>query len=417
MIKTLLTFIVIGVMFLFGFHQVKEPPIVSPLGVVPCETDTSKGVEQRFKECPIPQNEKATFKGREIAKIKTVAKVLKSDYFIEVTDMKAIPNGVELYARAWNLDGTQIGFGIDGTVDIERFVFINPPIMVDDPAGTIVRSWTDKITGEPQERKLREDPREAILISLAHTIKVKQQKFGSEKIIAGKVGNTTLTAYPQPSTGTAPIDGSVGKTEAAAGIDFGALENSAGDTTDLTGVGLDVNVLAGTTDNKYRQIQRGGVGFDTSSIGSDTIDSAILSLMPRINATVLGDTDLDIADFTPTNGANFPATDYNAVNWSTTTRYATGIAISASTADVYSNFTLNASGRAEINGSGNTFYGLMLKWDFDNNFTGTWVSADSSRWQPYQADQAGTTKDPKLVVEHTAAVATAVGEEYLINFD
>ena len=258
-----------------------------------------------------------------------------------------------------------------------------------------------------QQRKLREDPKEAILQSLIHTISVKKQKFGSQNIIQGKIGNTTLTVNPNAGTGTAPIDGSVGKTETAAGINFGDLENSAGDTTDLTGVGLDVNVLSGTDTNKYRQIQRGGVGFDTSSIGGNTIDSATLSLMPRINSTALGDTDLDIADFTPTNGANFPATDYNAVNWSTTTRYATGIAISASTADVYSDFTLNASGEAEINGSGNTFYGLMLKWDFDNNFTGTWVSGDSSRWQPYQADQAGTTKDPKLVVEHSAAAVTA----------
>ena len=122
--------------------------------------------------------EKAMIKGREIANIKTIAKqrvqFSGGDYFIEVVDMKAIPKGVEVFTRAWNVDGTQIGFGKDGTVDIERFVFINPPILIDDPNGTIIREWTDEITGELKQRKLREDPKEAMKILRLKSDKIKE---------------------------------------------------------------------------------------------------------------------------------------------------------------------------------------------------------------------------------------------------
>src|SRR3990167_4451732 len=86
----------------------------------------------------------------------------------------------------WTPGGKQVGFGKDGTVDIERFVFINPPILVSDPNGDIIREWTDDTTGELKQRKLRESPQEALLQSLAHTISVKKEKFGSERIVRGK---------------------------------------------------------------------------------------------------------------------------------------------------------------------------------------------------------------------------------------
>src|SRR3990167_1069334 len=45
--------------------------------------------------------------------------------------------------------GTELrGFGADGSVEIERFRIYNPPILVDDPNGTIIREWTDEITKE-----------------------------------------------------------------------------------------------------------------------------------------------------------------------------------------------------------------------------------------------------------------------------
>src|SRR3990167_5280120 len=133
-------------------------------------------------------NEKATLKGKELAKIGTVVKQnVKSsgaDYDIEVVSMNPIDGGVEVFARVWNPGGTQIGFGKDGTVDIERFVVINPPILVPDPNGDITR------ISEFGNYNLREDPKEAILQVLSHTVLVKKQKFNDSKIILNKIGNT-----------------------------------------------------------------------------------------------------------------------------------------------------------------------------------------------------------------------------------
>src|SRR3990167_11140747 len=152
--------------------------------------------------------EKANLKGQEIAKLFKVPKTQVGDYWIEITELKAIENGVELYARAWDAHG-QIGFGKDGSVDLERFVFINPPILVNDPNGSIIRESLDD-NGKVRQRKLREDPKQALLESLAHTISVKTQKFNDSKIIAGKLGNTTTTVYPDAgSGGGTTIDGQV----------------------------------------------------------------------------------------------------------------------------------------------------------------------------------------------------------------
>jgi len=101
-------------------------------------------------------------------------------------------HGIELFARAWQ-GNQQLGFGADGTVEIERFRIFNPPILVDDQNGDIIRKWTDT-DGNLHQRKLREDQLQAIKETLAHTIK--QVGKDNNKIVVGKVGNTTSTFYP-----------------------------------------------------------------------------------------------------------------------------------------------------------------------------------------------------------------------------
>ena len=63
--------------------------------------------------------EKAGIKGVEIAKIGSVARTTAShsgkSYDVEIVSMKAIKDGVEVFARAWDANG-QVGFG-DCTVD------------------------------------------------------------------------------------------------------------------------------------------------------------------------------------------------------------------------------------------------------------------------------------------------------------
>ena len=120
--------------------------------------------------------------------------------------METIDGGVQVFARAWDANG-QIGFGSDGTVEIERFIIINPPILVPDENGDIERTTTDSLTGQTWTFTYREDPQEALLQSLEHIIEVKQQKFGDEKIVADKVGNTTTTIYPDAHPESTSVDG------------------------------------------------------------------------------------------------------------------------------------------------------------------------------------------------------------------
>jgi hypothetical protein len=150
--------------------------------------------------------ERANIKAAEIAKIGSIPPTSRKSYDIEVVSFEPIEGGVQVFARAWDANG-QIGFGSDGTVDIERFIIINPPILVPDEDGSIERTTTDSRTGQTWTFTYREDPQEALLQSLEHTIEVKQQKFGSDNIVAERVGNTTTTIYPDADTESTSVDG------------------------------------------------------------------------------------------------------------------------------------------------------------------------------------------------------------------
>ena len=76
--------------------------------------------------------ERADIKGHEIAEIGALSRLTHGAYDIEVVSMEAIDGGVAVFARAWDKSGQQIGFGKQGTVDIERFLIYNPPILVPD---------------------------------------------------------------------------------------------------------------------------------------------------------------------------------------------------------------------------------------------------------------------------------------------
>ena len=348
--------------------------------------------------------EKAGIKGVEIAKIGSVARTTAShsgkSYDVEIVSMKAIKDGVEVFARAWDANG-QVGFG-DGTVDLERFIFINPPISVDDPNGDIIQD-----NGEFGINRFREDPQLAILQTLAHTISVKKQRFDGSKIIAGKVGSTTLTAFPFSGTGTAPMDGLPQRE--AVDQTFANIRGGAGTAFSNAAANNMGGLDGSTTTDQFSAMYRVIVGFDTSSIGdTDTIDIATLSVAGNGNAnnTGLGDTNNDITTATPTDGANLAAGDFAVAQYGST-RLATGTAISAFviTAGTYNNWTLNADGRAAINKTGFTYLAFRTAWDVDNSFTGTWASSGRTLSVMRYAETADTTSDPKLVVEYSVAAA------------
>ena len=221
--------------------------------VLPCRDDTAKSIEQRIKDCPVPLSERASFKGHEIARqVSSVARTTRANYDIEIIETKAIPNGIEVLARAWDKNG-QLGFGKDGTVDIERFIIINPPVLIPDPTGDIVRTYFDK-NGLSVTRTFRESTKDALLETLDHIILVKKEKFDSSKIVQGKVGNTTTTVYPAAGA-VSPVDGNARRE----GVDevFGTIRAGAGTAASATEAELTSPYLAGSaTADQFQRLLR-----------------------------------------------------------------------------------------------------------------------------------------------------------------
>lgn len=79
---------------------------------------------------------------------------------IKILSIEKIKDGISIFAQAWR-NGEQIGFGKDGSIDIERFRIFNPPILVRDPNGTEITLDKDGNV----LRKLRKSERRSFTIT------------------------------------------------------------------------------------------------------------------------------------------------------------------------------------------------------------------------------------------------------------
>lgn len=362
--------------------------------------------------------ERASIKGQEIAKNGPIARTHRTGkygtYDIEITSINPIEKGVEVFARAWDENGEQIGFGSDGTVDIERFNIYNPPVLVDDPDGDIVQEYTDS-SGVSHVRKLREDTKEALLQSLEHTLSVKKQKFGPEKISAGKIGSTTSTFYPDANPETTSVDARVRNLGSAT---FSTVRDAAtGDFASDSETGSEIIGCEYQVANGYI-INRGIFLFDSSALGdSDTVDSATFSLY----VTSTSNTDNDGDDYesvvTSSPASNTAVTTADFDQLSTTEQHDSGQRkdITGISTGAYLDWTLNATGIGNVSKTSVSKFGVREGHDITNSAIPA-VENNGNRISVYFADQTGTTNDPKLVVESTAAAA-AVDASYIINFE
>lgn len=400
-VGTLFIFIVGGI---FITHLAKAQTSVTVNGA------TYNSVHEAL-EFTLP-SDRGTVKGEQISKIQVISKIQRGDYWIEVTDMKARNNGVEVFAKAWDKNNNQIGFGVDGTVEIERFVIINPPILVPDPNGTIVRSWTDKITNEVVEVKYREDLQEALLQTLERILAVKQQKYGPSYIIQGKIGNTTTTIYPDGSPESTSVDGETGGANTTwstvrSATDASSLTN--GFASDGAAGSASPQVLEFDAEGGYL-IYRSLILFDASSISaSDEISSATLTLTSN-GSKIDGDSTTFNVSSAQNIGSNtaVATTDFDAYAALTPSAgqifFSDTIANWVATVGTDNNLSLDSDGVSfidtAVNGDGIVKFMMRLGLDTGN-------TAPSNETQNlirfYFADQSGTTDDPTLVIEHSLA--------------
>ena len=314
---------------------------------------------------------------------------------VVIVSIERIPGGISVFATA-SIDDKPVGFGPDGTVEIERFNIYNPPILVGDPAGDVIRETEDLGTV-----RFREDPRAAILEVIAHNVTL-LGKDGSN-IVPGKRGSTVSTFYPDPDVETNSWDGT-----GIRGADSGwaSMRDGVGDACADSGTITQLARFDGAaTENVWNVMVRGIFGFDTSALGSDTIDAAVFSVAGSSKSDVYNQSVvLDVPS--PSSTTACSNSDYDATGWDAVEQAAridvTAYLLSAQ----YNDFTLNSTGEGNINGSGVTWFGLRLSGDFDN-VEPTW-SGSEVKVNGYWADNTGTTSDPKLVVTHTASAATFV---------
>ena len=332
--------------------------------------------------------DRANIKSEEIAKVNFIGTHTEQQYGLVVQSLAKIEGGVEIFARAWK-DGKQLGFGADGSIDIERFRIFNPPILVDDPNGTIVRTRTDALTGKIKTRTLREDPVEAIRQSLIQTVKL-VGKDGAN-IIAGKIGNTVSTFYSSTN------DGRVYRyvTDATWSACRDGTDGTGVTTADASERGCfsDFGVEAAS---KYSNI-RAFFDFDTSVISTDAISAAVFSIS-KTTADITNANTSSVEVVQTTHALPPVLASYNDLTFTSG-----GTKTIATFGAGYNDITLDATGRGFINKTGTTKIGIITGRDLSNSAP----TGMNDIQHFYFADQAGTTNDPKLVVTHAAAAATS----------
>lgn len=332
---------------------------------------------------------------------------MQNEYEIEIVETNVIDGGIEVFARAWK-NGVQLGFGKDGTIDIERFRIFNPPTLVADENGDIVREDVDEY-GVVHTRILREDPEEALLQSLTDTIRT----VGKEgtTIVTGSKGNTTDTFYSITNGDGTIFSG----TSAYSQEGFDAQHDLATGTSVERGSGTFVSVYYSPAEARTR-IRRGFLPFDTSALpDGDTIDSATLSVWGYVasnNATTNSAYSwVNVVQTSQSNTSSLATADYDtcgAVNNPTEGATRKLYSSMPGTAE-YISWTLDATGKGWVEKAGVTKLGLRDGSDALDYFTTGLSGYD--KWNAMSllySDATGTTNDPKLVVEHSAAAPTFI---------
>lgn len=228
------------------------------------------------------------------------------------------------------------------------------------------------------------------------------------------IGLTTTTVYPDPNPETTTVDGYT-ESGNAAWATARTTGNAAVDSLNRMYVGFD-----GRGSTCF--LRRVFTYFDTSSISSgDAISSATYSIYRRGGVGLVND-GLDYLTVVQVQGNNVVSdTALNALDHNdcgdaidnptegidTGDRYD----ISSGSTGVYVNYTLNStgigwiakSGEAKPSGatSGITYLGIREGHDIENS--NPLSTTNDNQVEFDSADETGTSNDPKLVVEHSAA--------------
>lgn len=310
---------------------------------------------------------------------------------LDIVAVTPLESAIEVLVRA-SRNGKQLGFGSDGTIETERIIIYNPPVLT--PDGT--KSPELQIDGHiAMVDNYHDDPGQALQDIIEHTVSIIAKE--GKQIKPGSVGNTTSVFYP--AADAAPYRSAAGtptftttRTSAGTGVDSGA-GNYNGD------------LLSNSSSNTWGQIIRRLTTFDTASIpDDDVISSVTLSYYGYTANTDTYNLEVDVVDGDPASNTAIVTADYLYTNFGTTP-FASIDVTSWNTAG-YNDFTLDANGIANVSKTSYSRYGTRLNADTDN-VAPSWVASSRTIVYSRSVAQAGTTNDPKLTVEHAAAAGAS----------
>ena len=145
--------------------------------------------------------------------------------------------------------------------------------------------------------------------------------------------------------------------------------------------------------------------FDTSGIGGGaTVSAGVYSLASSDIQSHVGNLTIGLVGTTQVDPDVLVVADYNNLTLNTPTEFATRLehANISEVDGTYNDWTMNANGLAAVSLSGFTKLAIRLSDDIDNS-----TPAEDNTFRVYSSAEAGTTKDPKLVVTFTAAAGGA----------
>jgi len=227
------------------------------------------------------------------------------------------------------------------------------------------------------------------------------------RVLRPIAGATTLTAYPDAHVESSTVDGDyqVSPAESA----FRAMRDS-------DGTGYNDNATAdacpllssNSISNRWDLLRAGCYLFDTSSIGADTKDSAIISFVGE-GTTVDNFSQSvcislsNLASPTAVAPSDFENRSGGVTGSAHTQQSDTRIAFSAWAVGSRNDFTLNSTGLGNVSTSGISSFGTEVLADMDYTLNPSWSSNAYGYTAMYFADQSGTGSDPRLIVEHSTS--------------
>ena len=330
------------------------------------------------------------------AKSDVKGKHLKDGLEIEITDTRQVEvageHGVEIYARAWQ-DGEQIGFGPDGTVDIERFRFF----------GGLPFEVSDGTKDKEDNDNLKEDVQTTVVDNMFRGLGAKKQKFSDDRIVFGKIGNTTSLFYSATGANS-PVDGYVRVTGATQLWDT-FHDRATGTYADGgTGVESTMTLKSHASPGYWTDMYRTALEFDISAIGTDLISSGSLTVVSNYSSNDYStEPELSLVESDLIDDDDVVTGDFLHTRWGTT-RLASDISYSSWNGSGNNVWTLNSTGKTflETAQSGDDIVRLGVRFKRDVDDTENWETSKKVQFNFHLADN-GSSK-PVLTIEHAATV-------------